>query len=265
LTSSSAYLLVFHGSRDSRTQLAASHLAWLLTTELKSKTILTQQNHLTQDLLFLQKKRVTTLNPSKIPLVDAAALELASLPLHESIVLFAQKARKSGYERIKVLPLFLGSGVHVREDIPTEIAKAMKMIDDQIIIELCPYLGKYSGIVQLLTRKFTELSGEGRILVAHGTRLSIVDNPWESLASKLNAISAYWSVPPSLAQQVEFQVAAGKKKIAILPYFLFPGRITTAIASQVVQLQATFPQTELILGQPLGATLELAKLIVEEV
>jgi sirohydrochlorin cobaltochelatase len=265
LTSSSAYLLVFHGSRDSRTQLAASHLVRLLTTELKSKTILTQQNHLTQDLSFLSKEIVTTLNRSKIPLVEAASLELASLSLHESIALFAQKARKSGYERIKVLPLFLGSGVHVQEDIPTEIAKAMKMINDQIIIELSPHLGKYSGIVQLLARKFTELSGEGRILVAHGSRLPMVDNPWETLGSKLNAIAAYWSVSPSLAQQVEVQVATGKKKIAILPYFLFPGRITTAIASQVVQLQTIFPQTELILGEPLGATPELAKLIVEEI
>ena len=272
MISSSAYLLVFHGSRDPRTQLAASRLGQLLTIKFKSKNILTkskiiltQQNYIGLDVSVPQPEMVTTLDLPKIPLIEVAALELAPLSLNESLVKFTLKAYQKGFKQIKVLPLFLAPGVHVREDIPSEIACAITQINNQVTIELSPYLGKYSGMIQLLSRKFRELSGESRILVAHGSRLPTVERYYQSLATELNAVTAYWSTSPSLAQQVIAQIAAGQKKIAILPYFLFSGRITQAIAKEVATLQAEHPQVELILGQPLGATEALAEIIVEEV
>ena len=275
MISSSAYFLVFHGSRDPRTRLAASRLRQLITIKFKSKNILTKskniltrQNYVGRDVSVLQPEMVTTLDLPKIPLIEVAALELAPLSLNESLVKFTLKAYQKGFKQIKVLPLFLAPGVHVREDIPSEIACAITQINNlnnQVTIELSPYLGKYSGMIQLLSRKFRELSGESRILLAHGSRLPTVERYYQSLATELNAVTAYWSISPSLAQQVIAQIAAGRKKIAILPYFLFSGRITQAIAKEVATLQAEHPQVELILGQPLGATEALAEIIVEEV
>ncbi len=258
-----AYLLVFHGSRDSQSQIAVSRLAKLLSEQIVAKNIVTQRNYLIQDTDVFKSPLAVTSNWLKTPILDSAALELTTKSLHESIIEFSQKAAKNQCGKIKILPLFLSNGVHVQEDIPREIAQAKTIIDDGITIELSPYLGKYSGMVQLLNSKFNQLDGEARILIAHGSRLPGVNRDCQSLAARLNASIAFWSGAPSLQEQVAAQVTAGKRKIAIVPYFLFPGRITKAIASEVEQLRLTFPAVELTLAQPLGATPELAKLIVE--
>ena len=82
------------------------------------------------------------------------------------------------------------------------------------------------------------------------------------MARSLNAHTAYWSIAPSLTEKVTELVAQGQGQIAILPYFLFEGGITDAIAVTVEQLSQTFSQAQLRLGTPLGATAELADLII---
>ncbi|MGL4882678.1 MAG: sirohydrochlorin chelatase [Waterburya sp.] len=265
MTLSSAYFLIFHGSRDPRTYSLASYLGELLTIKFKSKNILIQQNYLNTSLAVVEPDIVMTLDLPKIPLVKVAALEFAELSLNESLVAFAQEAVQKGFRKIKVLPLFLAPGIHVQQDIPTEIALAIKKLNNQVLIELSPYLGKYSGIVPLLAQKFSTLPQAGRIVIAHGSRSPQVVHYYQNLARQLKASIAYWSVTPSLTQQVEAQIATGQKQIAILPYFLFPGRITEAIAQEVSVLQKQHPQVELILAQPLGATETLAEFIVEEI
>ncbi len=258
-----AYLLVFHGSRDSQSQIAVSRLAKLLSEEILAKHIVTQRKYLRQDTQDLKSTPAAALNWLKTPILDTAALELTAKSLHESIIEFSQKAAKNQCRKIKILPLFLSNGVHVAEDLPREIAQAKTLINDEITIELSPHLGKYSGMVQLLNSKFQQLTGEARILMAHGSRLPRVDRDCQSLAAQLDASIAFWSGSPSLKEQVIAQVKAGKRQIAIVPYFLFPGRITKAIAEDVEQLRLIFPDVKLRLAQPLGATPELAKLIVE--
>ncbi|WP_036485423.1 sirohydrochlorin chelatase [Myxosarcina sp. GI1] len=264
MTSTSAYLLVFHGSRDSGSLLAASQLAGLILKQLELKIILAQRSNLSPQLSS-KAARIVTINSSDFtPLVDIAALELASLPLHQNIVRFAKIACQQGYKQIKLLPLFLGAGVHVREDIPLEIDKAKQIIAEAIPIELSTYLGNYSAMSRLLANKFRQLSGEERILLAHGSRSKNSNSSIQSLATQLQAEAAYWSVTPHLSDRIWSSVARGKLKIAILPYFLFAGKIFEAISTEVERLRTLFPQATLILGEPLGATSELAALIVEE-
>ena len=265
MISSRAYLLVFHGSRDTRTLAAASELKQLLLTKYKFKNILTQQNYLETNLLNYESKLTDPVGLLETPLVDIAALELGSKSLSESLVDFGRQAHLKGIKQINVIPLFLIPGIHVTQDIPTQIEIALQQLDRSITIELSSFLGKYSGMLSLLSRKFGQLSGEARILIAHGSRLSGVANYYQNLATKLDADLAYWSAAPKIASIVEKQVDYGKKKIAILPYFLFPGRITSAIASEVAQLRKQYPQVELNLGQPLAATEALAQLIAESV
>ena len=56
-------------------------------------------------------------------------------------------------------------------------------------------------------------------------------------------------------------VGAGYRQIGIIPYFLFAGGITDAIAVAVEQLQEQFSSVRLDLAEPLGASQELADLI----
>lgn len=264
MTTSSAYLLVIHGSRNRKTQTAASKLKQMLIAELQSKDRLHQLNYSTSSVPWSESKTVKIDRSLQNPLIDVAALELASLPLSENIVNFAEKAYYLGFKKIKIIPLFLIPGVHVTEDIPTEIARAIKQINNQVTIELSPYLGKYSEMALLLAKKFSDLPAKTRILIAHGSRLPGVAERYQSLTRQLNAMIAYWSTTPNLSQQVKAQIAAGQQKIAILPYFLFPGKITEAIAEQISELQLEHPEAELILGEPLGATPALAKLIAQK-
>lgn len=261
---SSAYFLVIHGSRDLKVLLAASQLKQLISSKISTNNIITRQNHLDFSLASSKTTTVSRFGLIATPLVEIAPLELGTLPLHTKLVEFAGQAACQGFEQVKVVPLFLAPGIHVTEDIPVEIALAIKQINNQVTIELSPYLGKYSGMVSLLEEKFTQLSRGGRILVAHGSRLPSAKNLTQALAKQLGAVVAYWSTEPSLSQQVANQVSAGQQTIAILPYFLFSGKITKAIAQQVTALQKEYPAVELVVGNPLGATESLAELIVKE-
>jgi sirohydrochlorin ferrochelatase len=244
LKTSSAYLLVSHGSRDPRPQMATAQLAELVTQQLKAKGAL----H---------------------PLVKTAVLECAPTPLHQQIQTFAQDARASRDSQaisspthLYLLPLFLLPGVHVMEDIPAEVAIAQQLLGDSIALEVCPYLGTDTSLYQLLTAAAPSSVKTGRVLMSHGSRRSGGNAPVEAIATHLKAVPAYWSVAPSLETQVTNLVAQGCEEIDILPYFLFEGGITDAIAQTVAQLSQKFSPTRLKMAETLGANSSLAKHIV---
>ena len=263
----SAYLLVSHGSRDSRPQVAMERLAWLVSRPRE---------------LFLQGNRTQGVesrgaeewgsggaipNPksqipnSLVPLVGTAYLELSPTPLHQQIAEFSDRALSCGYQQVQVVPMFLLPGVHVMEDIPAEVELARQVLQAKAKLELRPHLGSHAGLVRLLQKQLDRTQAEKIILLAHGSRRKGAGHPVEAIAQQIGAVAAYWSVSPSLAERVQELAIAGWQRIAIVPYFLFAGGITDAIAEVVGQLQQQFPAIEFCLMEPLGATQELADLI----
>lgn len=253
-----AYLLVSHGSRDLRSKVGLLSLAQLVRQQLTSRKSAGKISSI-GDKFYTTA--VLTQDPS--PLVGTACLELSQQQLDETICQFALEARSLGLKSVEILPLFLLPGVHVTEDLPNEFALARQKLEGKIEIDLQPYLGAHPGMKTILAKQFDRLAADGRILLSHGSRRTGSTRPIETIASKLQAIPAYWSISPSLEMQVETLVKAGKNTIAILPYFLFAGGITDAIADKVKQLRSQFPQTQLLLGEPIGASEYLANLIVE--
>ncbi|MBD0389869.1 MAG: sirohydrochlorin chelatase [Nostoc sp. C3-bin3] len=243
---SSAYLLVSHGSRDRRPEIAMQQLAKLVCNKLP-------KNH-------------NALNSEH--LVGIAALEMSPQPLHEQIQKFAESAfcdRKpsQNQNRLKIVPLFLLPGVHVMTDIPAEIALAQQAIGQDIMIEVQPYLGSHPNLEKLLAKQTAAIKAEAWILLAHGSRRPGSKETVEAMAASLSAVAAYWAGPPSLESRVTELVAAGYKEIAILPYFLFTGGITDAIAASIEELKLQFSAVNFQLAQPLGASAELAELICD--
>ncbi|MBW4513955.1 MAG: sirohydrochlorin chelatase [Timaviella obliquedivisa GSE-PSE-MK23-08B] len=242
---SSTYLLVSHGSRDPRPQIATAQLAELVAQQLKTVGELQ-------------------------PLVKTAVLDCAPTPLHQQIQVFAQEARAlrelQGLDpthlRISVIPLFLIPGVHVVEDIPAEVAIAQQFLGDSIVLKICPYLGTDTTLYELLTPATQSAAKTGCVLMSHGSRRAGGNSPVEAIATHLKALPAYWSVTPSLETQVSNLVAQGCEEIDILPYFLFEGGITDAIAQTVAQLNQKFPATHLKMTETLGANPVLATHIV---
>ncbi|MEH2251244.1 sirohydrochlorin chelatase [Nostoc sp.] len=248
---SSAYLLVSHGSRDPRPEIAMQQLAKLLCNKLP-------KNH----------------NPSDCEhLVGIAALEMSSQPLHKQIQQFAKSAFYDAYgglrlrpvsqndNRLKIVPLFLLPGVHVMTDIPAEVALAQRATGQDMMIELQPYLGSHPNLEKLLAKQIAAIKAEAWILLAHGSRRPGSQETVEAMAASLGAVGAYWAVPPSLESRVKELVTAGYQEIAILPYFLFAGGITDAIAASIEELKLQFSAVNFQLAEPLGASAELAELI----
>jgi sirohydrochlorin cobaltochelatase len=233
---SDAYLLVSHGSRDPRPQVAIDRLAQQLR-------------------LWLQE-----FAPAKSSiLVDTAQLELAPTPLHIQISDFAARCSHQ-IERVVILPLFLIPGVHVMDDIPAEVALAQQKIGDRVKLIVTSFLGADRDFANLFAQNRSGLPSQS-IILAHGSRRSGGNEIVERLAAQLDLTAAYWSVSPSLPERVTELIATGATEIGILPYFLFAGGITDAIGESVAQLRQQYPQVRLILGKPLGNSSELVKTI----
>ncbi|MBD2775460.1 sirohydrochlorin chelatase [Iningainema tapete] len=232
----SAYLLVSHGSRDPRPEIAMQHLAQMVRNKLHC------------------------LQP-KSQMVGVAYLELSPESLHEQVIRFARDAIACGCDRLKILPLFLLPGVHVMEDIPSQVDLARQVVGEDIMIDLLLYLGSNSGLKRLLERKVT--NNYQWILLAHGSRRSGSKLVVEDMAACLGAVAAYWNVKQSLLLRVRELIGAGYEKIGILPYFLFAGGVTDAICWRIEELRLEFSEVCFFLAEPLGMSDELVDLVWE--
>lgn len=267
---SSAYLLISHGSRDPRPHLAMEKLAELVGARLGTRRVswgvgehsLYSYTSKSIDANSAAVPAVVTSNTG-FPLVGTAILELAEVPLHQQIRQFASLALAAGYNQLQLLPVFLLPGVHVSEDIPAEVALVQQSLERAIGLKLLPHLGTHPGLRIILASQLAKVEADAKILLSHGTRRVGGNQPVEAIADDLGAVVAYFSVSPSLEEQVKVLAAAGYIQIVILPYFFFSGGITDAIAQMVAQIQLQSPKLRLRLGEPIGASTQLADLIVD--
>ena len=215
---SAASFLVIHGSRDPR---PGQDFAQLLT-QLQSS----MPHHL----------------------IAGGTLEGQDTSLADQVMAFSHLAQQHQYTAVQVLPLFLLPGVHVQEDIPSQLSLAQA--HSPLPLNLLPFWGQYPGLVQVLRAyPMTPTSSDHRswIILAHGSRrpeaLAWIDH----LARQLNALPAYWMQPQTLNQAISTLISQGHNQITIFPYLLFAGKLLEAITTYVNALQQDYPQARLIL------------------
>lgn len=196
-------------------------------------------------------------------IIGTACLELSVLSLREQIYEFGCRLIAAGVTELKLLPIFLMAGVHVMEDIPAEIEAARQQLGDDIVLTVCDHLGSHPNISTVLEKRFSSEPAESSLLVAHGSRRPKGNKGIEKLAKQLNTQVAYWAIPPDIETQVIELMQQGYQKLTILPYFLFAGGITDAIAHRTEELAERFPRVQFRLLPTLGATAEIADLSVE--
>ncbi|MBE9062616.1 sirohydrochlorin chelatase [cf. Phormidesmis sp. LEGE 11477] len=286
VVASTAYLLISHGSRDPRPQEAMNRLADLVRSQLESalrrnpRELDTAElaDSPTDDLAFDQQAATTQSATSLLTrprtdkltqvssevIVGTACLELATLPLSEQIYEFGRRLRAAGIKELKLIPVFLMSGVHVMEDIPQEIETAKKLLEESLQLTLCPHLGSHEDIALVLGDRLSSVEAEGAVLVAHGSRRKKGNRAIQELTRRIDpkVKVAYWATPPDIETQVIELMQQGCQRLTILPYFLFSGGITDAIAHRTEELAERFPKIQFRLLPTLGATEELADLIV---
>ena len=193
-------------------------------------------------------------------IVGTACLELSVLPLREQIYEFGCRLIAAGIGELKLLPVFLMAGVHVMEDIPAEVEAARQRLGNDIKLTVCEHLGSHPSLLTVLEKRLASVPAESAILVAHGSRRLKGNKGVEKLARLLNTQVAYWAVPPDIETQVIELMQQGCQKLTILPYFLFAGGITDAIAHRTEELAERFPKVQFRLLPTLGATAEIAKI-----
>ncbi len=236
------FLLVIHGSRDPRPAQAVAQLAHGLTQRLSARG-------------------------ASPPLIETAALECADRPLHEQILQISHLPQVP--MRLHVVPLFLLAGVHVIEDVPQEVALAQSRLPAAVTVQLTPHLGRSplmrATLEQLFqTREAAQPAAPAaRIILSHGSRRPGSMQDAIAIADQLGASLAYWSTLPQLKDQVADFVRAGQRRITVLPYFLFPGGITEAIAQQVQQLREVFANLEICTTPTLSESAGFEGLIAE--
>jgi len=280
LQPSSVYFLVFHGSRDARSQQAAKQL----TDEFHQRIIHTLQvNQVTgQGLAEPSDRRATVLPRSNheiaserstsersiAPRVQDIYLECTPLPLHQQILQWIEQLALESEQLTAInwqaIPVFLLPGTHVMQDIPAEMTAVQKALKTPLPLTLTPYLGSHPGLRRVLSERLSLHPMEAWVLLAHGSRQAGANQAIEQLAEHIGAITAYWSTEPGLAQQVTELSNLGLRRIGIMPYFLFSGGITDAIAQLVAELNQQLPHLTLTLVPPLEVNrAELADLLVD--
>ncbi len=269
LLEKTAYLLVYHGSRDSRPQDEMLRIAESVRQKLGEQLVSSKRQRvevLKDDDRENQRSRWgSQITDQSQALVYTAALELAPLPLEGAIAQLIPFLYQQEITELRVMPLFLLPGVHVREDIPEAIAKAQAETENKVKISLCSYIGQSPLMAEKLKTLFSDSENSAKIIVSHGSRRVGGNQPIENLAQQLGVSAAYWSVSPSLSEQAISLVKGGMKTIEIKPYFLFPGGITDAIAEEVQSLAVQYPKVQFSLGSPLNHGLSLIEIIVHEI
>lgn len=208
----------------------------------------------------MSRPPIASLRP---PVVETAVLELHPQPLHQQIVATAERAIAAGYQQLNVIPLFLLPGVHVRDDIPTEVAIAQRILGNRLSLRICPHLGSHPQVRTLLPLSPHRPSTATWVLVSHGSRRLGGNEPVEAIALDLGATVAYWSVEPKLDTQIAHLVQMGCQDIVMLPYFLFAGGITDAIAQMLQSIAHQYPYVRLDLREPIGDSERLAHLVLD--
>jgi sirohydrochlorin cobaltochelatase len=275
LTFPGCYLLVFHGSSDPRSQAAAEALTEEFSQKLSYHSQVPQALGVAFDWLGLDSASTAPVSTSVKPLPGEAKplsravyLECHPLPLHEQIKTCLESCWAIAPDLqvpigCTLLPVFLLQGVHVMEDIPTEMALAQQALGPQVDLTLTPHLGSHPGLRRIITEQMATIPAQTWVLVAHGSRRPGANESLTALATALGATVAYWSMPPDLESCLKELMHQGFTHIGIAPFFLFPGGITDAIASTIHQLSQQVPTVRFTLIDPLGSYPGLADLLLD--
>lgn len=239
LPESSAYFLIAHGSRDSRSRQA-----------LEACTMFIRQ----------------ALDPSRSleqawPFVGAGVLEFGDQPLAAQLATFAKTVSRDGIRQVFLLPLFLMSGNHVNQDLPEAVQMAQHQSSPELI--LCPHLGSHPDMQNLVRDRMNETRCDRWILLAHGTRRPQGNQSIEILAKQLNVTPAFWATEPKLESQLETLAEGLYQRVGIVPYFLFTGSIIDVICKDIHRLKSRFNALDLQMTQPLNPSAQMAKLLLD--
>lgn len=180
-----------------------------------------------------------------------------------------------GADAAVVVPLVIGEGAHVRDDLPAAL-DAARITFHRARVVLAGHLGAPASLAAAARRRvdaarqawppasLTVVSvGRGwSDPEANGdqARLGRILRETGGYAEVLTAFSQVTRPTPTDALTAAHRL--GARRIVVMPHQLFPGVLTSRVREQVAEWQAAHPATEVRVAEPIGDCPELAELVV---
>jgi sirohydrochlorin ferrochelatase len=179
----------------------------------------------------------------------------------------------AGHRSAVVVPLLLTSAYHGRVDLPSVLAEARAAglcLDVATADVLGPVAGQVPPLLlDGLRRRLRETGAryDGLVLAAAGTRDATARSTVDLVAAELGAaagvpcVAGFASASPVTgAAAVATLHTAGCRRVAVASYFLACGRLYRAVVDSARSAGAAGPA-----AAPLGAAVDLARLVVERI
>ena len=202
--------------------------------------------------------------------VSVGFVELTPPTIDEALV---EVLRGQADPRAVVVPLMLGDGGHVRNDIPEAIDEAVGQVPNADVA-YASYLGHDPRLVDANVARAQEALGSWKgddvavVVLGRGTLVPEVNGDHARLTRLLEerlgvpCTSAFIQVvQPDLATALQRAHDAGARRIVVVPNFLFPGRLRTWMHEQ----SAAWAQTagaDVRCAEVIGACDELADVVI---
>jgi sirohydrochlorin ferrochelatase len=242
--SSSAVLLVGHGTRDVRGLAEFERLAESVAGHVNGKR------------------------------VKRAYLELAGPTILEAI----ERLAAEGATSIRVVPLLLFAAGHAKRDLPAAVEAAARR-HPGLKVEIAPAFGCDEEILALSERRFEEALAERSVVGRDRTMLLLVGRG-TSDAEAIDEVRQFAALRreqsgvgradvcfvaaarPSLVDGMGMAAQAGYPRVVVQPHLLFAGQVLDEIQAAVRSIERQTMGTEWILTRHLGPEEELVRAVV---
>ena len=173
-----------------------------------------------------------------------------------------------GAHDVTVLPLLLGAASHSKTDVAASV-QAARIAHPGVMFRYGRPFGSHPVVVDVLARRLSEVDAEGLpvVLTAGGSRdpdanagvAATARLLWEGRSFPSVDIAFVSTTEPTVAQALERLRAQGVRRLAMARYFLGPGYLPRQALLQAAEVAGV----EVVASEPLGASPELASLVLE--
>ncbi|MEL4359029.1 MULTISPECIES: CbiX/SirB N-terminal domain-containing protein [unclassified Luteococcus] len=184
------------------------------------------------------------------------------------------------HEHLVVTPLMLGTGAHVRRDIPDMVGQGAQPSGRRADVTLTPHLGQHPLLLDALWRRVREAMADGQpwdeaetmvVLVGRGSLVPQANADHVALARLLreghnvaDVLTGFIQVTtPDVAAALDRAVLLRARRIVLAPNFLFAGRLDGWLHQQADAWAAEHPDVELRVAGVIGPCAELASVVAE--
>jgi sirohydrochlorin ferrochelatase/(2Fe-2S) ferredoxin len=196
-------------------------------------------------------------------LVAHAYVELARPSLADALESIARRAAE-----VVVVPLFLFSAGHVKNDVPLALARARALFPGVRFVS-APPLGVHPELAKLVFERAASVAPmdggkatrTAMVVVGRGSSDPDANADFCKIARLAGEGRGLLLVEPAFvgitrplfADALEHVARARPDRIVVVPYLLFPGRLVEKLRAQVSQFADRYPGTRPVLAPTLGA------------